>query len=93
MARTCKDIDCVVEVIGRCRGDYCVGERRGLIERARREAQRLGHNLSSFEKVEDYAIWQSRCKDCGLEVAITLAAKPGEPEVYGEALSNACSAP
>jgi len=90
MARICKDIDCVVEVFGRCRGEYCTAERRGLIERARQEARRLGHSLSPFEKVKDHAIWKARCEDCDLEAAVTLSAKPGEPEVYGEALSKAC---
>ena len=88
MGRICKDIDCIIEVFGRCRGEYCTGERRGLIEQAQRRAQELGHTLTAFEKVKNCAIWRARCERCGLEAEITLSARPGEPSVYGEALSK-----
>ena len=91
MARMCKDIDCIVEVFGRCRGEYCHQERLGLIERARREARHLGHTLSPFEKVRNCAIWRAECQRCGLGVAITVSAEAGEPDVYGDALEEACS--
>lgn len=91
MGRSCKDLDCVIEIFGHCRGEYCYPERQGLIERAQREARRLGHSLSPFEKVRNYAVWRAECERCGLEAAITLSAEAGEPEIYGDALGEACS--
>jgi hypothetical protein len=91
MARICRDIDCIVEVFGCCRGEYCRQERRGLVERARQEARDLGHTMSPFEKARNHPVWQAKCEHCGLQVSITVSADPGEPDIYGDALLDACS--
>jgi len=91
MGKTCRDMDCIVEIFGHCNGDYCSQEREALMGIARRRAEPLGHSLSSFEKVKDRAVWQARCKRCGLRAAITLSGSVGDPNVYGEALNETCT--
>jgi hypothetical protein len=88
MTKSCKD--CVVRIFGACRGEYCQPERIGLSEQAEREAAARGHVLGSFKKMRHYPIWQARCKQCGRIVAYTLDPAPGEPAIYGEALTVTC---
>jgi hypothetical protein len=58
---------------------------------AEREAEQRGHTLGSFQKVEGYPLWKTRCQRCGREIAYTLDPGPGESAIYGEALDVECS--
>ena len=88
MAKLCRD--CVVKIFGACRGEYCRPERRGLEEHAQREVGKLGHLVTSFEKVKRLAVWKAQCERCGMEVNYTLDREPGEHPFSGSALATAC---
>jgi len=79
-----------VGILGACGEDYCQTERRLLIEQARGTAGRQGHILGEFVKVKDYAIWQARCERCEYLVAINLNPAPGELDICGEPVTDAC---
>jgi len=84
----CKD--CLVGLFGACSGDYCRVERGILIEQAQHLAGQHGHVLGEFVKVKNRPIWEARCVQCGQGVAVTLDPAPGEPDVYGDALTTPC---
>jgi hypothetical protein len=84
----CKD--CAVGLLGVCNVDFCRAEREVLVEEVRRFAERHGHTLTEFIKVEGYPIWQARCVRCGLSAAINLDPLPNEAIIYGEALTADC---
>jgi hypothetical protein len=84
----CKN--CVVGLLGVCSEDYCLPEREWPTAEARRSAEEHGHTLTEFIKVEDHPIWQARCARCGRLAAVNLDPLPGEPDIYGEALTVNC---
>lgn len=82
--------DCVASLLGVCRGDFCYTERVALVERTRRAAAQLGHKLGPFSKVEKQPVWEARCKHCGHRATITIDPQPGQPAMYGRAVTTAC---
>ena len=82
--------DCVAGLLGVCGGDFCYAERVTLVERARRVAAKLGHELGPFSKVKKHPVWEAHCDHCGYRAAITIDPKPGQPAVYGRAATTAC---
>ena len=81
---------CAVGLLGACSLDYCQTEREVLIVQARQAAEARGHTLTEFEKEKDYPIWRATCTQCGQRAAINLDPPTGEPDIYGEAVANAC---
>ena len=86
---TCRD--CVASLLGVCRGDFCQAERTALVKRAERAVAPLDHELGDFEKVDGQPKWRSKCRYCGLWVAITIDPEPGQPAIWGKALSDSCA--
>jgi len=83
--------DCVASLLGVCRGDFCQAERTALVERAERAAAQLDHDLGAFDKVDGQPRWRSECRNCGLVVAISIDPEPGQPAMWGKALSASCA--
>ncbi len=82
--------DCVASLLGVCRGDFCYAERVTLVERARRRAARLGHELGAFDKVTGRPTWEARCEHCGRRAVITIDPEPSQPALHGRALGATC---
>jgi hypothetical protein len=87
----CKD--CVANLFGICREEYCYTERAALVERARRTADQLGHELTGFTKTEEQPVWQAQCTRCGRRATVTIDPEPGQPPISGEAVRADCPTP
>jgi len=82
--------DCVADLLGACRGEFCRIEREALIEEAERRARQHGHILGEFVKQEGCPVWQAQCIHCGQPVAICIDPRPGEEDIEGEAIFFKC---
>ena len=88
---TCED--CVAQLLGACRGDYCRPEHVGLMENVERNAAANGHTLSEFVQERGRPVWHAHCERCGLEVAYTIDPEPGSPAIFGPLLDAPCGSP
>jgi hypothetical protein len=86
--RTCRG--CVAGLFGVCGTDYCAPEREGLIEEAVRRSEQRGHTLTPFRQVKGRPVWDAECTRCGLSATICLNPAPGEPDIYGDAITQDC---
>jgi hypothetical protein len=84
--------ECIAWQFGACRDkSYCLAERESLIEQAVARAAEHGHAPGEFSRRrEGYSVFQAHCTRCSRVVAVDVNPAPGEPDVFGEALTVDC---